>query len=115
MTPVSVREIRGEHIGKMVKLKGIITRAGDVKPLAVVSAYSCDACGNEVFQEVRQLKSLCFIYQQTFISNLLHFSRSLLNNGNLWKLVRLLSARRTLARHVFICKLAAVNFLNSKK
>jgi DNA replication licensing factor MCM7 len=53
MPSVSVRQIKGESIGKMMKIKGIVTRISNVKPLAIVSAYSCDACGNEVFQDVR--------------------------------------------------------------
>ncbi|KAI8898316.1 MCM2/3/5 family-domain-containing protein [Globomyces pollinis-pini] len=49
---ISVREIKGEQVGRMVKVKGIVTRISNVKPLAIVSAYSCDSCGNEVFQDI---------------------------------------------------------------
>lgn len=49
---LSVREIKGSSVGKMVKIKGMVTRVSNVKPLAVVAAYSCDKCGCEVFQDV---------------------------------------------------------------
>ncbi|KAJ3271982.1 Mcm2-7 hexameric complex component [Terramyces sp. JEL0728] len=49
---VSVRQVKGDMVGKMVKIKGMVTRVSNVKPLCVVSAYSCDSCGHEVFQDV---------------------------------------------------------------
>jgi DNA replication licensing factor MCM7 len=49
---MSVREIKGSLVGKMVKIKGMVTRISNVKPLVVVAAYSCDKCGSEVFQDV---------------------------------------------------------------
>jgi DNA replication licensing factor MCM7 len=49
---LSVREVRGEHLGHLVKIKGMVTRVSNVKPFCVVAAYSCDQCGNEVFQEI---------------------------------------------------------------
>lgn len=52
MKAISVREIKGSNIGKMVNIRAIVTRVGDVKPQAVCLALSCDTCGCEVFQEV---------------------------------------------------------------
>lgn len=49
---VSVREIGGVMVGKYCFVRGICTRVSNVKPLCVVSAYACDQCGNEVFQQV---------------------------------------------------------------
>lgn len=49
---MSVRMIKGDSVGKLVSVRGMIIRVSNVKPLAVVSAYSCDSCGNEVFQDV---------------------------------------------------------------
>ena len=51
--PMAVRDLRGEHLGRFVTLRGIVTRASDVKPSVLVNAYSCDRCGSEVFQQVR--------------------------------------------------------------
>ncbi|KAL3235349.1 DNA replication licensing factor MCM7 [Nakaseomyces bracarensis] len=50
--PLSVRQIKGEHLGQLITVRGIITRVSDVKPAVTVIAYTCDQCGYEVFQEV---------------------------------------------------------------
>ncbi|KAI9184030.1 DNA replication licensing factor MCM7 [Blastocladiella emersonii ATCC 22665] len=50
---LAVRHIMAQHIGQLVRLRGIITRVTDVKPLLSVCTYSCDECGHEVFQEVK--------------------------------------------------------------
>ena len=34
----------------MISLKGICTRAGDVKPLIEVACLTCDSCGFEIYQ-----------------------------------------------------------------
>lgn len=47
-----MREIRSEHIGGLVSLRGVVTRASDIKPSAQVVCYSCEACGFEVYQTV---------------------------------------------------------------
>ena len=52
VTPVALREVRAEHIGKLVTVKGIVTRVTDVRPLMIVAAYTCEECGFEVYQEV---------------------------------------------------------------
>lgn len=49
----AVREIRGEHLGKFITVRGISTRVSDVKPSVLVNAYTCDRCGSEVFQEIK--------------------------------------------------------------
>ncbi|KAJ8324371.1 DNA replication licensing factor MCM7 [Batrachochytrium dendrobatidis] len=49
---VSVRDIKATSVGKMVRVKGMVTRVSNVKPMVVVVAYSCDNCGHEIFQEV---------------------------------------------------------------
>jgi len=50
--PLSVRLVKSEMVGSLVTVKGLITRVTNVKPQIVVAAYSCDKCGDEVFQEV---------------------------------------------------------------
>jgi DNA replication licensing factor MCM7 len=52
MEAVSIRQVKGDAIGHMVKVRGMVTRVGNVKPLATVIGYSCDKCGFESFQEV---------------------------------------------------------------
>lgn len=49
---MAVREVKGSHVGKLITVRGIVTRVSDVKPLVLVNAYTCDKCGYEMFQEV---------------------------------------------------------------
>ncbi|RWS30719.1 DNA replication licensing factor mcm7-like isoform X1 [Leptotrombidium deliense] len=49
---VSVREIKANHIGKLVTVKGIVTRCTEVKPMVVIATYTCDQCGCETYQPI---------------------------------------------------------------
>lgn len=49
---LAVRNVRGEHLGHLITVRGITTRVSDVKPAVQVNAYTCDRCGCEVFQPV---------------------------------------------------------------
>jgi DNA replication licensing factor MCM7 len=49
---MAVRQVRGEHLGNLINVRGIATRVSDVKPAIRVNAYTCDICGDEVFQPV---------------------------------------------------------------
>ncbi|KAK4552971.1 DNA replication licensing factor MCM7 [Recurvomyces mirabilis] len=49
---LAVRQVRGEHLGQLITVRGITTRVSDVKPAVLVNAYSCDRCGHEIFQPV---------------------------------------------------------------
>ena len=49
---LAVRQVRGEHLGHLITVRGIAIRVSDVKPAVQVNAYSCDRCGQEVFQPV---------------------------------------------------------------
>ncbi|CAO1636883.1 unnamed protein product [Sympodiomycopsis kandeliae] len=59
---LAVRSVRGAHLGKLITVRGIVTRVSEVKPYLLVDAYACDNCGAEVFQEVagRQYMPLQF-------------------------------------------------------
>ncbi|EFW99975.1 DNA replication licensing factor [Grosmannia clavigera kw1407] len=50
--PLAVRQVRGEDLGHLITIRAIATRVSDVKPIAQVSAYTCDRCGCEIFQPV---------------------------------------------------------------
>lgn len=52
MKPFSVREIKAEHVGKLVSVRGVVIRATEVKPQASVLTYTCDTCGCETYQPV---------------------------------------------------------------
>ena len=49
---LAVRQVRGSHLGHLITVRGITTRVSDVKPSIKVNAYTCDRCGNEIFQPV---------------------------------------------------------------
>ncbi|KAI8384368.1 DNA replication licensing factor MCM7 [Radiomyces spectabilis] len=51
---LAVRHVNGALLGHLVTLRGIVTRVSDVKPFLQVNTYSCDACGSEIFQEIKQ-------------------------------------------------------------
>ena len=38
-----MREIKSNHIGSLISIKGIVTRCTDVKPCMQVAVYACDA------------------------------------------------------------------------
>lgn len=48
-----MRDIKADKIGKLITVRGIVTRSSDVMPLLVVATYTCDQCGAETFQPVR--------------------------------------------------------------
>ena len=47
-----MREIKSNCIGSLITMRGIVTRASDVKPCILVAVYACDVCGFEVYQVV---------------------------------------------------------------
>ncbi|KAI4113549.1 MAG: hypothetical protein LQ345_005493, partial [Seirophora villosa] len=49
---LAIRHVRGEHLGRLITVRGIATRVSDVKPAVQVNAYTCDRCGYEIFQTV---------------------------------------------------------------
>lgn len=53
--PKVVRDVKADTIGKLVNVRGIVTRATEVKPMMAVATYTCDQCGAETYQPVRCL------------------------------------------------------------
>lgn len=49
---LSVREVKASHIGRLVTVKGIVTRCTEVKPYLQVATYTCSTCGIETFQPI---------------------------------------------------------------
>jgi DNA replication licensing factor MCM7 len=47
-----LRQVRAAQIGKLVRVRGIVTRVTEVKPMLQVATYSCDQCGLEAYQEI---------------------------------------------------------------
>ncbi|KAG8899820.1 Mcm2-7 hexameric complex component [Tulasnella sp. 403] len=52
LKPLAVRQVHGAHIGKLITVRGIVTRVSEVKPLIQIVTYTCDSCGNEIFQDI---------------------------------------------------------------
>lgn len=59
---LSVRQVRGKHLGHLIRVRGIVTRVSDVQPAVEVTAYVCDVCGNEIFQEVKSKQFMPLVY-----------------------------------------------------
>ncbi|CAI8021470.1 DNA replication licensing factor mcm7 [Geodia barretti] len=49
---LSVRQIKADSIGRLVTVRGIVTRATEVKPIMTVATYTCDQCGAESYQPI---------------------------------------------------------------
>ncbi|CAD5116938.1 DgyrCDS5777 [Dimorphilus gyrociliatus] len=49
----AVRDVKAESIGKLVCVKGIVTRSTQVKPMMQVATYTCDQCGHETYQPIQ--------------------------------------------------------------
>lgn len=50
--PLAIRNVKADSIGKLVCVKGIITRCTEVKPMMQVATYTCDQCGSETYQPI---------------------------------------------------------------
>lgn len=49
---MAIRQVKAEDVGHLVRIRGMITRISDVKPLMSVATYTCNSCGNEIYQQV---------------------------------------------------------------
>ena len=49
---IPIRDVKASHVGKLVNVRGIVTRATEVKPMMQVATYTCDQCGAETFQPI---------------------------------------------------------------
>ncbi|KAK1351016.1 Mcm2-7 hexameric complex component [Hamiltosporidium tvaerminnensis] len=54
-----LRHIKACDIGKLIKVRGVITKASQVKPIVRVATYICESCGSETYQQVN---SDTFVY-----------------------------------------------------
>ena len=50
-TTIPLRKIRSSEIGKLIQIKGILTRASKVKPLLHTGAFKCGSCGAITYKE----------------------------------------------------------------
>ncbi|KAK9870461.1 hypothetical protein WA026_008021 [Henosepilachna vigintioctopunctata] len=56
-----IREVKAESIGKLVTVRGIVTRCTEVKPIMCVATYTCDQCGSETYQPVASMSFMPII------------------------------------------------------
>ncbi|MES1910185.1 MAG: hypothetical protein MHM6MM_002831 [Cercozoa sp. M6MM] len=50
--PLTIRQVASKHVGHLVAVRGVVTRASDVRPLARVVTYTCNNCSQEIYQVV---------------------------------------------------------------
>ncbi len=48
---VEIREIRAEHLGRLIQIEGIMVQAGQVRPEINVATFRCKRCGEEYRKE----------------------------------------------------------------
>ncbi|XP_071656344.1 DNA replication licensing factor MCM7 isoform X3 [Patagioenas fasciata] len=53
--PRVIREVRAASVGRLVTVRGIVTRVTDVQPMLLVATYTCDQCGAETYQPSDQV------------------------------------------------------------
>lgn len=49
---VSIRDVKSDCIGRLIKVRGVLTRVSQVKPFVQVCTYVCESCGSETYQMV---------------------------------------------------------------
>ena len=49
---VPMREVKSGNIGQLITLKGIVTRASEVRPCMQVAVYACECCGYEIYMVI---------------------------------------------------------------
>lgn len=56
---IKIRNLRSEHLGKLIAIEGIVRRASEVRPEVETAVFECKSCGNTVEkeQESSKLKS----------------------------------------------------------
>ncbi|XP_065203758.1 DNA replication licensing factor Mcm7 [Planococcus citri] len=52
---IPIRDVKAEHIGRLVTIRGVVMRCTEVKPMMVVATYCCDMCGAETYQPVNSM------------------------------------------------------------
>ncbi|KAI5176631.1 DNA replication licensing factor MCM7 [Pancytospora epiphaga] len=49
---LAIRDVGAEDVGKLISVRGVVTRVSVVKPAARVATYICEGCGCETYQEI---------------------------------------------------------------
>ncbi len=43
---IKIRDIRSEHLGRLIAMEGIVRQASDVRPQVISAKFECPSCGN---------------------------------------------------------------------
>src|SRR3990167_4741133 len=46
---VVIKDIRSQHIDKLISIEGIVRQASDVRPQVISAKFECPSCGNTIF------------------------------------------------------------------
>lgn len=52
----ALRDIRSEHIGRLISISGTVTRTTDVKPELLSGTFTCDLCGTRILSVDQQFQ-----------------------------------------------------------
>lgn len=66
---MAVRHVKAAHVGSLIKLRGVVVRVSEVKPLMSVCTFTCDKCGYEIYQEV---SNYCIFHRNIKLFRLQH-------------------------------------------
>nr|AAW25192.1 SJCHGC09554 protein [Schistosoma japonicum] len=69
--PLSVRNVLASSIGHLIQVRGVVTRATEVKPLITTATYTCDRCGAESYQEINNPTFMPLIACSTAVCKML--------------------------------------------
>ena len=70
--PFTIREVKASYIGQLVRISGIVTRCSDVKPLMQVAVYTCEECGFEIYQVIKDMPISDILSENIFYGNFLY-------------------------------------------
>jgi replicative DNA helicase Mcm len=48
---IPIRDLRSEHIGKLIMIDGLVRMATEIRPLLLTAAFECTSCGEIIFIE----------------------------------------------------------------
>lgn len=48
---VRIRDLRSDHLGKLIAIDGLIRQSSDVRPKMILATFECPGCGNQITME----------------------------------------------------------------
>lgn len=53
---ILVRDIRSEHVGRLISVTGVVRKAADIRPKLVVGSFECQRCGHSMSIPQNEIK-----------------------------------------------------------